>query len=50
MFNLIEYSHRVQTAICMLVSVVIVSGSLSLAAYGAKPEPLGYSVTITQLQ
>jgi hypothetical protein len=34
----------------MCISVVIVGGSLSLGAYGAKPEPLGYSVTITQLQ
>jgi hypothetical protein len=50
MSNLIDFSHKAQTTLCMLMSVLIVTGSLSLAAYAAKPQPLGYSVTITQLQ
>lgn len=44
-------SHKAQTAVCMILSAVIVSGSLSLGALAAERAAHdGYSVTITQLQ
>ena len=47
-------SRNTQTAVCMILSAVIVSVSLSLGAFAAEraehaAHP-GYSVTITQLQ
>lgn len=44
-------SHTIQTAVCMFLSAVIVSASLSLGAVAAQRATHdGYSVTITQLQ
>jgi hypothetical protein len=44
-------SRKTQNAVCMLLSAVIVSGSLSLGAFAAeRAEHDGYSVTITQIQ
>jgi hypothetical protein len=44
-------SRNTQAAICMLLSAVIVSASLSLGAFAAsRAAHDGYSVTITQLQ
>lgn len=43
--------RNIQTSVCMILSVVIVSGSLSLGAFAAERATHGgYSVTITQLQ
>jgi hypothetical protein len=51
MFTATRISQKVQRAVCMLLSAVIVAGSLSLGAYGAdRAAHEGYSVTITQLQ
>jgi|HigsolmetaAR201D_1030396.scaffolds.fasta_scaffold04825_9 hypothetical protein len=50
MFTLTEVSRTTQQIVCMLLSVLIVAGSLSLGAYGAHAaSDVGYSVTITQL-
>ncbi len=44
-------SRNTQTAVCMILSAVIVSVSLSLGAFAAERATHdGYSVTITQLQ
>lgn len=44
-------SRKTQSVICMFLSAVIVSGSLSLGAYAAESATHdGYSVTITQIQ
>jgi hypothetical protein len=45
-------SRKVQSAICMVLSAVIVSASLSLGAFAAERAAAhdGYSVTITQIQ
>jgi hypothetical protein len=49
MFTII--SRKAQTIVCMMLSAVIVSGSLSLGAYAAERAAHdGYSVTITQIQ
>jgi hypothetical protein len=46
-----EFSRSTRQALCMLMSAIIVSASLSLGAYGAQSQLHdGYSVTITQLQ
>lgn len=43
-----QTTHR---AVCMLMSVAIVTVSLAFGAYGVKMmENVGYSVTVTQLQ
>ena len=44
-------SRTTQNAVCMILSAVIVSVSLSLGAFAAERAAHdGYSVTITQLQ
>ena len=44
-------SRKIQSAVCMILSAVIVSGSLSLGAFAAERAAHdGYSVTITQIQ
>lgn len=44
-------SRKTQTAVCMILSAVIVSVSLSLGAFAAEHAAHdGYSVTITQIQ
>ena len=44
-------SHKNQSAICMILSAVIVSVSLSLGAFAADHVANdGYSVTVTQIQ
>ena len=49
MFTVI--SRKAQTVVCMFLSAVIVSGSLSLAAFAAESATHdGYSVTVTQIQ
>jgi hypothetical protein len=46
-----ETSRKVQTAVCMILSAVIVSVGLSLGAFAAERAAHdGYSVTITQIQ
>ena len=45
-------SRKTQTVVCMILSAVIVSGSLSLGAFAAERAEHahdGYSVTITQI-
>jgi hypothetical protein len=47
----IELSRSLQQTLCMLMSVVIVTATLSLGAYQAQSAlQEGYSVTVTQLQ
>lgn len=44
-------SRKTQSVVCMFLSAVIVSGSLSLGALAADSAAHdGYSVTITQIQ
>jgi hypothetical protein len=45
-------THKIQSAVCMLLSAVIISASLSLGAAAAEraTHHHGYSVTITELQ
>ena len=44
-------SRKVQSAVCMILSAVIVSVGLSLGAFAAEQAAHhGYSVTITQIQ
>jgi hypothetical protein len=44
-------SRKIQSAVCMILSAVIVSGGLSLGAFAAEHAAHdGYSVTITQIQ
>lgn len=51
MFALTEFGRNTQRTVCMLLSAVIVTASLSLGALGAQlPMHDGYSVTVTQLQ
>jgi hypothetical protein len=46
-----DISRNAQTAVCMFLSAVIVSVSLSLGAFAAERAAHGgYSVTITQIQ
>jgi hypothetical protein len=49
MFTVIEFSRSVQRTLCMLLSAVIVAGSLSLGAYGAQSalhDVSSYTVTV----
>ena len=49
MFTVI--SRRTQSAVCMILSAVIVSVGLSLGAFAAEQATHdGYSVTVTQIQ
>lgn len=49
MFTVI--SRNTQAVVCMFLSAVIVSGSLSLGAFAAESATHnGYSVTVTQIQ
>lgn len=51
MFAFTEFSRRTRQTLCLLMSAVIVAGSLFAASYAAKMAGHdGYSVTITQLQ
>ena len=51
MYAVTQFTQTSQRAVCMLVSVAIVTVSLAFGAYGVKSmEHLGYSVTVTQLQ
>ena len=51
MFAFTEISRKAQSAICMMLSAVIVSASLSLGAFAAEYAANdGYSVTVTQIQ
>lgn len=51
MFASTEFSRTLQHTVCMLVSVVIVAGSLAFGAYKSyEAAHKGYSVTVTQLQ
>jgi hypothetical protein len=44
-------SRKTQSAICMILSAVIVSVGLSLGAFAAEHAAhLGYTVTVTQIQ
>jgi hypothetical protein len=45
-------TSKIQSAVCMILSVVIISASLSLGAFAAEhaAHHHGYSVTITELQ
>lgn len=48
---LTQFSLSTQRAVCMLMSVAIVTVSLAFGAYGVQSmENMGYSVTVTQLQ
>jgi hypothetical protein len=48
---LTSVSRKTQTVVCMILSAVIVSGSLTLGAFAAERAAHdGYSVTITQIQ
>jgi hypothetical protein len=50
MFSLTELSRNAQRVVCMLLSAVIVTASLSFGAFEAQSAMHeGYSVTITQL-
>ena len=51
---LTSISRKTQSVVCMILSAVIVSGSLSLGAFAAERTERaaaheGYSVTITQI-
>ena len=51
MYVVTKATESTQRAVCMLLSVAIVTVSLAFGAYGVKSmEHLGYSVTVTQLQ
>jgi hypothetical protein len=51
MYAVSKASLSTQRAVCMLMSVAIVTVSLAFGAFGVKSmEHLGYSVTVTQLQ
>ena len=48
---LTQLTQTTQRAVCLFVSVAIVTVSLAFGAYGVKTmENVGYSVTVTQLQ
>jgi hypothetical protein len=51
MFVATQFTQATQRAVCMLMSVAIVTVSLAFGAYGVKSmEQLDYTVTVTQLQ
>lgn len=51
MYAVSTFTHSTQRAVCMLMSVAIVTVSLAFGAYGVQSmEHAGYSVTVTQLQ
>jgi len=51
MYTVTQLTQTSQRALCMLMSVAIVTVSLAFGAYGVKSmENVGYSVTVTQLQ
>ena len=51
MYAVTQLTQSTQRAVCLLMSVAIVTVSLAFGAYGVKSmEHLGYSVTVTQLQ
>lgn len=51
MYAVTQFTQSTQRAVCMLMSVAIVTVSLAFGAYGVKTmENVGYSVTVTQLQ
>ena len=51
MYAISTVTQTTQRAVCMLLSVAIVSISLAFGAYGVqKMEHVGYSVSVTQLQ
>lgn len=51
MYAVTKATQSTQRAVCMLLSVAIVTVSLAFGAFGVKSmEHLGYSVTVTQLQ
>lgn len=51
MYAVTQFTQSTQRAVCMLMSVAIVTVSLAFGAYGVKTmENIGYSVTVTQLQ
>jgi len=45
-------THKLESAVCMILSAVIISASLSLGAFAAEraTHQHGYSVTVTELQ
>jgi hypothetical protein len=46
-----DISRKTRAAVCMVLSALIVSGSLGLGAFAAeRAAHEGYSVTITQIQ
>ncbi len=50
MFAITVSNSKIQSAVCMLLSAIIVSVGLSLGAFAAeRAAEAGYSVTITQL-
>jgi len=50
MFDLTQISRSTQQIVCMALSALIVTASLSLGAFAADAAAhVGYSVTITQL-
>lgn len=51
MYAVTQATQTTQRAVCLLMSVAIVTVSLAFGAYGVKTmENIGYSVTVTQLQ
>lgn len=51
MYAVSNTTQSTQRALCMLMSVAIVTLSLTFGAFGVKSmEHVGYSVTVTQLQ
>ena len=51
MYAVTQLTQTTQRAVCMLMSVAIVTLSLAFGAYGVQTmEHVGYSVTVTQLQ
>lgn len=51
MYAVSNFTQTTQRAVCMFMSVAIVTISLAFGAYGVESmEHVGYSVTVTQLQ
>lgn len=51
MFTFFDFGRNTQRILCMLVSVIIVGGSLTYGEYKTQAAMhSGYSVTVTQLQ
>lgn len=51
MYAVTRISQSTQRAVCMFLSIAIVTVSLAFGAYGVQSmEHIGYSVTVTQLQ